>query len=225
MGRRRAQRTGNAHDGLSSQRIVDGGLASTQSPCGWSVTEDRGFEANVPQVRTASTSATTDLLLKLKEDQKRRQDVKTIDPNAPPSGRRRLGPKAAKDPVVDVPRPVFPTRATPGEEWRKEVTTSIWEHTKSGDARVSVASSHALDLEDVSKRLSAPTLSFTKAGHVWEDEEQEGDADDLEVSMPQDTAMRSLLQREVQGKISSAQVRNLVERGSRVTEAPMATCG
>lgn len=224
--RKRAQRTGDAGpvSGSEASALPDS-TGGAKTSCGWSITEGGGFKAEVPQTPAAHTVGTAELLRKLKEDQKRRPDVKAIDPNAPPSGRRRLDPKAPKAPAVEVPRPVFPSRSTPGEGWRKEIATSILEHTKSGEARVSVASSHELDLEDVSKRLSAPTLSFTKNGDVWADEEQEDAVDDLEVAIPQDSEMRSLLQREVQGKISSAQVRNLVERGSRVAEAPPALCG
>jgi len=223
---RRAQRAASVDVGLGSKKgWVDGGIASAQPSCGWSVTVDRGFEANGPRISATPTAGTGDLLRKLKDDQKRRQEVKAIDPNAAPKYRKKADSKGAKALVVEVPRPVFPNRSAPEDGRRREIATSMLEHAKSGDARVSVASSHEVDLEEVRKRLSAPTLSFTKDCDEWPDEEQEDGKDDLEVSMPQNSKMRSLLQREVQGKISFAQVRNLVEHGSRGVESPVATCG
>lgn len=190
--------------------------------------EKEPFELEAKARREASKGTTSDFLKRQQEEQKHRVPVRRIDPNAPAQNAKR-----SKQPKIEVPKPSFPTLRNAADadrdERRREMTKSLKTQAEERGSQVSTAPSHDANLEEISSRLTAPSLSFDWSCPTFEDNEgsfaerdssdqDQGSASSLAVDLPQQVvsgngirlSVRSLLHRELRQKVSSKQVQSLL---------------
>lgn len=125
--------------------------------------------------------------------------------------RKRKGEEKA-----EIPQPLFPQKrelnVTDRADRRREMAGSVRARTEGSKASVTIAASHGVSLMQVSAQLSAPTLSCD-----WARSDNGGNSDSdveqpsLTVDMPADSEARTLWDEQMRRKISSAQVRRLVQ--------------
>lgn len=124
--------------------------------------------------------------------------------------------KRKSEEKAEVPRPLFPQKqalnCTERADRRRQMAGSVRTRTQGSKASVTIAASHGVSLEEVSAQLSAPTLSCDWARR---DDGCNSDSDvekpSLTVDMPADSEARKLWDEDMRRKISSAQVRRLVQ--------------
>ncbi|CAE8587434.1 unnamed protein product [Polarella glacialis] len=201
---------------------------------------DREAKARRSQAKPAGAAS---FLLRQQEEQRHAPVVRPIDPNEAPAAKRsRAGSKA---PVVQVPRPSFPTAASEhGLERRRDTAlTALRAQAENRSSKVVTVSSHAVDLASLSSRLSAPSLSFDWQQPDFEDDDCVAKAGEspgpssaaagslLTVDLPLQErtsgpsgpcsagTVRSLFRQELQQRISSAQVKSLLSSMPAVADA------
>jgi len=183
--------------------------------------ERREFEEKA-NLRRGCSNTGTSMAEKLRQQQQRHHLVypakKRIDPNeAPPSKKSK---RERKEQVQQVPAPNFPARAAQLEDRadrRREVAETLKAQREGRCAQLTVASSHHVNLAEMSERVNAPTLSCDwQQLPPWEEEDGgHGLGADLEVEQPKinSDAQRSFLREELAQRISTARVQNLAHWG------------
>jgi len=174
----------------------------------------RQFQEEAQQARGhqgVSVSSAGDFHRRIQEEEKHVKRARPIDPNEVPKDAKRSKSKAEP---IEVPRPNFPLqRAAPDRsDKRREMTQALRLQAEDRGGKVVTKSSHAVDLNGLSSRLSAPAMSFDWT-HV--EEELQDDSDQLTVDLPASSSSgcstaRGLLRQELQQRISTVQVKNLL---------------
>lgn len=164
-------------------------------------------------------SAAHAMLAKLREQESRkptvaeiREKVKQATSTGTKKQKRKIEQREA------VPAPVFPQRVQKSgcdntSERRRERVKNL---TTGSKGAATISSSHGISLEEVSAKLSAPTLSSD-----WQ--RRDGDSDDeeplLEVDMPENCDARKLMDDDLRRKNSAAMVRRLVQDQHRYSKS------
>lgn len=124
--------------------------------------------------------------------------------------------KRKSEEQAEVPRPLFPQKqalnCTERADRRREMAGSVRTRTQGSKASVMIAASHGVSLMEVSAQLSAPTLScdWARRDDGW-NSDSDVEQPSLTVDMPADSEARKLWDEHMRRKISSAQVRRLVQ--------------
>uniref|UniRef100_A0A7S1MND0 Uncharacterized protein n=1 Tax=Alexandrium catenella TaxID=2925 RepID=A0A7S1MND0_ALECA len=173
--------------------------------------ERRDYESRASQRRGAGSAQSTAEFLRRQQEQ-RTVAVRKIDPNEAPAAKRSRAAAAKEQKLPpQVPRPAFPVReqlpAKQSEQRRREAAETLRVQAEGRGAQITVASSHRVDLKEISRRLSAPTLSCDWGGQP--DEEEAGP--DLEVELPAEREARGFLRQELGRRVSSARLQSLVQ--------------
>lgn len=188
---------------------------------GLSAVERDEFERKARERRTSACGAgsAAKLLRQQLLDQTKKPKVRLPDTSIGPTAKRNR--KDAKEPIVQVPLPVFPQHHVALQdkaEQRRQFAHALRAQAEGRGAALSSMSSSGINLSSVNACLSGPTLSFDWQGaDEWSESDDAGEG--LEVNLPMEREARKLLQQELCQKISSRQVHSLVQRGSRTTHA------
>lgn len=205
------------HDGspapLSRSELV---LAWRQLP----QSERDKFEAEARARRSAAAAdGAGGFLRRQQQSQHLAPPVRRINPNEPPPAKRSKA--TAKEPPVKVPEPAFPSRPASASERPskfREMAQSLKAQAEERGALISARSSLGVDLDKVSTRLKAPSLSCDWQAELpatLEERELGQQEEGLEVELPAGCEARTLLRQDIQQRISSAKVLQLLLRAPR----------
>jgi len=166
--------------------------------------------------RDETESAAGGLLQKLREQENRKPTPAEIRARLTEEASASGGKKRKQKDIekAEIRRPVFPQKqdsmnCADRADRRREIAGSVRTRTEGNKAAVTITSSHRVSLAEVSAQLSAPTLSCDWARR--DDDDSDTEQPDLKVDMPAESEARKLMDDHLRRKISSAQVRRLVQ--------------